>query len=278
MKLSIVIPTFNEEKYIVDCISSLLKQSYNDFEVIIVEDGSTDKTLDRLAELARESRIRFYEQKHKGPAEARNVGAKHARGEILIFVDADMTFDKKFLQMLIAPIKAGKAKGTWSRDEYVSNWDNVWARCWNINQNLPPKRRLPKSGPATQKVFRAILKKEFARVGGFDKGGYTDDYSLSTKLGYQAIVASHAFFYHKNPDTLSEVFKQAKWVAKRKYKFGIVGIVVTFVRNSLPFAIVMGFTKAIFYREPRFVLFKLAYATAVTIGLCEMLFKKKLLK
>ena len=75
-----------------------------------------------------------------------------------------MTFDKNFLQNLTQPIIDAKKKGlstpagTFSKNEIVSNWDNVWARCWNINNNLPPKKRLPNNYPDHQKVFRAILK------------------------------------------------------------------------------------------------------------------------
>src|SRR5258708_287940 len=103
---------------------------------------------------------------------ASNLGAKQAKGKILVFVDADMTFHPNFLQKLIEPILKEKAQGTFSKDEYVSNWENIWAKCWNINEGLPPKRRLPLSKPNHQKVFRSILKSEFDRVGGFSKGGY----------------------------------------------------------------------------------------------------------
>jgi glycosyltransferase involved in cell wall biosynthesis len=272
MKLSVIIPTYNEEQDIVDCVASLSKQSYKDFEIIVVDDGSTDKTVELI------KNVQIYKQRHQGPALARNLGAKHAKGDVLVFVDADMTFDRKFLQMLTAPIKAGHAKGTFSRDEYVENWGNVWARCWNINLNLPSKRRLPKNYPSTQKVFRAILKKEFDKVGGFSKGGYTDDYTLSDKLGYKAVAASHAFFYHRNPDSLKQVVKQAKWVAKRKYKFGIIGVVIRLIRNSLPVALIMGIVKSAAYKEPAFLVFKIIFSIATTLGIFEMLVKRKLVK
>ena len=217
MLISVIIPTYNEEKVIGECLESLKGQNEKNFEIIIVDDGSTDIT----KEIVKNYSVKLLEQKHQGPAAARNLGAEHAKGKILVFVDADMTFHSKFLRNLIEPISQNKTRGTFSKEEYVSNWSNVWARCWNYNDNLFGKRRLPQNYPDHQKVFRAILKSEFDKVGGFSKGGYTDDYTLSEKLGYEAANTKDAVIYHKNPATLREVYYQAKWVGKREYKLGV---------------------------------------------------------
>src|SRR5260221_4689869 len=281
MKISVIIPTSNEEKVILECLASLRQQTEKDFEIIVVDDRSIDNTLQILAKLKiKNSKLKILEQKHEGPAMARNLGAKHAKGKILIFVDADMTYDPNFLRKLIEPIEKKTAKGTFSKDEFVSNWDNVWARCWNINENLPEKRRLPWNYSDTQKVFRAILKSEFDRVGGFSKGGYTDDYTLSAKLGYEAITAPDAVFYHKNPETLKEVFKQAKWVGKRDYKFGLIGTIFALFRASLPVSIINSVwkarTKHPFWGEDysrfKFETFKLVYDFGIFVGILEMVF------
>ncbi|MCW8966769.1 MAG: glycosyltransferase family 2 protein, partial [Candidatus Pacearchaeota archaeon] len=99
-KLSIVIPVYNEEKYIGKCLESLNKQTYKNFEIIIIDDGSTDKTV----EIIKKFDVHLIKGKHKGTAFSRNLGAKSAKGEILIFIDADMTFDKDYLKNLIKPI------------------------------------------------------------------------------------------------------------------------------------------------------------------------------
>ncbi len=267
MKISVIIPTYNEEKNISSCLESLNKQTAKDFEIIVVDDGSNDNTREIVKSLG----VKIIEQKHEGPAKARNLGAKHSAGKILVFVDADMTFESKFLQNLTKPIQENKVMGTFSKDEYVSNWENVWARCWNINENLPGKRRLPDSYPDHQKVFRAILKSEFEKVGGFSKGGYTDDYTLSEKLGYEAVAISDAVFYHKNPDTLTEVFEQAKWIGKRDYKLGMFGIVFALIRSSLPISIIIGIWK-------RILVFKTIYDFGIFVGILEMILTGKLSK
>ena len=218
-KVSVIIPTFNEENVIGDCLESLSNQTYKDIEVVTVDDGSEDHTIDVIKTyLISHITYHLYKQAHKGSGIARNLGAKNAKGEILVFVDADMTFDKKFIQMLIKPIISGKAIGTFSKDEFVLNNENVWSKCWNINKGLPLYRMHPKKYPNEQKVFRAILKKEFDKTGGFSPIGYIDDYTLAEKLGVKAVVAPNAVFYHRNPETLTEVFKQARWIGKSEYK------------------------------------------------------------
>lgn len=279
MLISVIIPTYNEQKIIEECLSSLKEQNTKDFEIIVVDDGSLDKTLKVLQNLQLSIfNLQILKQKHQGPAMARNLGAKHAKGKILVFVDSDMTFDSKFLRDLIKPILENKTKGTFSKDEYVSNWNNIWAKCWNINENLPGKRRLPFKYPDHQKVFRAILKSEFERAGGFSRGGYTDDYTLSVKLGYEAIVAPGAIFYHKNPESLGEIYSQAKWIAKREYKIGLFGDLVALVRSSLPVSLLIGIYKSIKFNNFQFTIFKIIYDFGVFIGILEMIFTGKTAK
>ena len=269
MKISVVIPTYNESNVIGECIESLSKQTYHDFEIIVVDDGST-KTLEKIS-----SQVTTLHQNHLGAGAARNLGAKQAKGEILVFVDADMTFDKNFLKNLVKPIVLGKANGTFSKYEYVSNWENVWARCWNINQNWEERKRHPRNYPDKQKVFRAILKKEFDKVGGFTPGGYTDDYSLYDKLGYMAASTPGAIFYHENPSSLKEIFIQAKWVGKRGYKLGAFGYLIGIVRASLPISFMVGTFKALINMLTAFLVFKLVYDFGILIGMLEMILTGK---
>jgi glycosyltransferase involved in cell wall biosynthesis len=276
MHVSAVIPTYNEKDVLENCIESLGAQIYKDFEVVVVDDGSTDGTLQILKNLKRSLvNFKFIKQSHLGAGAARNAGAKLSKGEILVFVDADMTFDKDFLKNLVAPIIEGKTEGTFSKEECVSNWNNVWARCWNINEGWEPKRRHPANYPDYQPVFRAILKSEFEKVGGFTAGGYDDDWSLYKKLGYEAVNAPGAIFYHKNPSSLGEIFNHAKWVGKRKYKFGVMGEVGAFIRASLPISLIIGLYKSVGNKSLAFILFKIVYDFGIFVGILEMWFYGK---
>ncbi len=274
---SAILAVYNADSTIVACLNSLLKQSLP-IEIIIIDDGSTDQTkslMVRTIELFPQASVTMLKQNHGGPALARNLGASHASSDILLFVDADMTFDKDYVKDLVAPIQMGKVIGTYTVDERVANWNNVWAKCWNIQEGWEDGKRFPKNPPKLGTDFRAILKTEFDRVGGFDNIGYTDTWSLFNKLGVRPL-STHAVCYHKNPDTLSAVFRQARWSAKRPYKYGLLGTFYALIRTSLPLSLVIGFAKI--YKVRNFVIFKIVYDFGRFIGILEMLLIGKLTK
>lgn len=93
-KFSIVIPAYNVEKYIERCVESVINQTFSDYELIVVNDGSTDKTID----LIRKYNPKIIESKHVSVSEARNKGAKVAKGEYLIFLDSDDYWDNELLE------------------------------------------------------------------------------------------------------------------------------------------------------------------------------------
>jgi glycosyltransferase involved in cell wall biosynthesis len=275
VKISIIIPTYNEQESIFDCLNSLLAQTLKPTEMILVDDGSTDNTL----QIIKKFPVKVLTQKHQGPGIARNLGASKASSDILIFVDADMTFDKDFLKNLTLPIIKGKTKGTFNTSEFVSNWDNPWAYCWNLNQNLTNKNRLNPASKHDIKDFRAILKTEFDRVGGFTKSGdYTDSQSLSFKLGYKPTPVKDAISFHKNPETLTEVFHQVVWIGKRPTKLGIIGKIINLTRYSFPLSLIIGISKSIIYRKLDFLIFKVIYDTGFSFGILRSIFTKNLAK
>jgi len=264
MKISLIIAVYNEEKRIKECLDSLSKQTYKDMEVIVVDDGSTDSTFSLCTMYY--ALCTVFQQKHQGAGAARNLGATKATGDILVFVDADMVFKEDFVEKLVAPVIVGKSRGVFSKEEYLANKDNVWAVCWNLNRNLPADRMHPKNYPDKQRVFRAILKKEFDRVGGFNvQKGYIDDWSLSEKLGYLADNSPGAIFYHHNPDNLKDVFIQSKWMGKREYKSWVLAI----LRVSLPVSLIMGLLKSVQYALPAFLIFKIVSDIGIFVGIIE---------
>lgn len=88
--LSIIIPIYNKEKFLQDCLSSILDNTFKDFEIICINDGSTDNSLS-IVNMFKEKdhRIKVYSQLNKGPASARNLGIAHSDSDYIMFVDAD---------------------------------------------------------------------------------------------------------------------------------------------------------------------------------------------
>src|SRR5690606_36797766 len=133
-----------------------------------------------------------------------------------------------------------------------------------------------KDHPNQQPVFRALLKSEFDRVGGFDPNrGYDDDWSLTEKLGYLAENVSKAVFYHYNPSTLSEIFTQSKWLAKRQYKFNIFGILVILCKSFLIVSIIKCILKVITYKFVELFIVTVVSDFRITLGILESLITQK---
>ena len=107
MKISVVVPVYNSEKYLEECLNSLIKQTYKDLEIICVDDGSKDHSHDLLKQFSTEdSRIRVFSKQNegKGAASARNMGLEYATGKYVIFLDSDDYFSNNNNNYIFANI------------------------------------------------------------------------------------------------------------------------------------------------------------------------------
>jgi glycosyltransferase involved in cell wall biosynthesis len=105
--VSIIIPVYNGEKFIGECLESIAKQLYSNFECIIVDDGSTDRTIDVIQGVA-DSRFKIIEGEHKGSSAARNRGFLQASGQYVLFLDSDDVFQSNLLSSLYEAIDEHK--------------------------------------------------------------------------------------------------------------------------------------------------------------------------
>ncbi len=104
-KVSIIVPVYNVEKYLPTCIESILNQSYKNFELILVDDGSPDKSGDICDDFAKkDNRIKVIHQKNSGVSKARNTGIDNATGEWILFVDSDDELTDTSLECYISSI------------------------------------------------------------------------------------------------------------------------------------------------------------------------------
>lgn len=131
-KVSVIIPTYNREDFVEETIQSVLNQTYKDFEVIVVDDGSTDNTKKKLEKF--NSKIKLIEQKKSERAIARNNGVKNANGEYIAFLDSDDLWHKDKLEKQVEVLDKNK--------EYIL----IYCQCLRINENgltiKPAKRQL----------------------------------------------------------------------------------------------------------------------------------------
>lgn len=109
-QLSIIVPAYNMEQYIKLCMDSILQQSFVDFELIVVDDGSTDGTRDIvLQQLQADSRIHYFHKENGGVSSARNLGLNKANGKFVCFIDADDAINPDYLSHIMQEIKVAEA-------------------------------------------------------------------------------------------------------------------------------------------------------------------------
>jgi len=123
-KISVIIPTYNSRKFIVDAIESVLKQTYQDIEIIICDDGSTDSTGEIVKRYG--NRIVYRYQNNRGPSAARNMGIIMAKGEYVAFLDADDIWLPEKMSIQLEEIEKSDSIGLVTCPRYIlSNDGNV---------------------------------------------------------------------------------------------------------------------------------------------------------
>lgn len=151
-KISVIIPAFNHERYIADTIESILAQSFSDFEVVAIDDGSSDCTGEILDDYSlKDSRIRAFHQKNVGVAETSNRGIQFAKGEWVTFCGSDDTYPSKALEHLY-----GKSRNV---DVVIGEYSCCSDRGFSANVHYPLYKKsfaelMFTSGAMWGKLFR----------------------------------------------------------------------------------------------------------------------------
>lgn len=123
--VSIIIPCFNVEKTIDRCMNSVINQYYKNIEIIVVNDGSTDNTIDLLNKYRKDNRVKIISQVNSGLSGARNTGIELAKGDYIMFVDSDDYISLSMVQLLVYHAKKDKADIVICGFENVNNNDNI---------------------------------------------------------------------------------------------------------------------------------------------------------
>lgn len=260
--ISVVIPAYNEAAHIGRLLDSLRRQDPPPDEVIVADDGSRDRTA-AIAERAGANVLRLA---HRGPAAAKNAGAAAACGELLVFLDGDMACAPGFLQRLVAPIVEGRAIGTFTREIYIANPENRWARAYAALRWSPADRLLPADFPDRWSQFRALPRETFMRCGGFADVGYGEDLSLAERLGELAVAADGAVCEHHHPSSLAEIFDNGRWVGRG---VAIRTLPHPWRDHALPRVLLLGISQAARGRTPWVIPARAAYHAGVWLGLAQ---------
>jgi cellulose synthase/poly-beta-1,6-N-acetylglucosamine synthase-like glycosyltransferase len=214
-KVSVIIPNYNSCD-IIEGLKVLDKEEYKNFEVIVVDDCSSNDCGLIVSNFIKNKK-KFKQiclSENKGPAVARNIGAKSAEGDILLFTDSDCKPCKSWISKMVKPFSDSNVVGvsgtykTWNKDKLVARF--VGYEIALRHERLKSRENIDFIG-----TFCAGYKRDvFLRVGGFDEkfriasGEDTElSYRLSS-LGYKMKFVSNAYVFHKHPDNLSWYMKQ----------------------------------------------------------------------
>ena len=100
--ISVIIPVYNKDRQIIDCLNSVINQTYKNYEIIIINDGSTDQSERKILDfIENKQNVKYIFQKNQGVSSARNTGIKAARGEYIVFIDADDYIDNDYFEKLM---------------------------------------------------------------------------------------------------------------------------------------------------------------------------------
>ncbi len=168
--ISIIIPVYNTQKYIIKCLDSIVKQTYQDFEVLLVNDGSTDASAQIIAGYIRDNQLESFHLIHKengGVSSARNLGLEHARGQWIAFIDSDDWVESGFLQNMIDGLQQYPADFCMSGYQKFHEYNGTYTigespafAYGDIKDTLPKFNVIP---PCSKLYSAAIIKNNYIR-------------------------------------------------------------------------------------------------------------------
>jgi len=177
MKISVIIPSYNEEAVVQDCLNSFLAQDYGDYELIIVDGGSTDRTVIIIEKYVRNyQNIKLlFERPRVGPANARNIGLKASNGDVIIFKDVDTVIeDFQYLRKIAEPFYDREVEVVYSKVQPILKTDKLLEKIGFYMQYGNKKAELKEA---------AFRKRILDKVGGYDATlGFGDDLDLSKRV------------------------------------------------------------------------------------------------
>ena len=287
--VSIIIPAKNAESTIRKCLNSILRVNYPSYELIIIDDGSTDDTPKILSEY---KDIKTITTSGIGPSKARNIAAKEAKGEFIAFTDADCAVDVNWLNELLSGFKiipeASACGGRQELPQDASDFEkNVFIFMKKTGFITDYMRKINKNGiievnhnPSCNAIYK---KSVFLKEGGFLENLWPGedvelDYRLRKKK-YKLVFNPKAIVYHYRPKNINDFSKmtfrygKAQGFLVRKYGFFRVIHLVPFILLSWVNLNIFGILT--YPYMTKIVLFSLVLISLLSLIIRVFIFKKK---
>lgn len=213
--ISVVIPAYNAEKTIQQTIESVLNQTFQDFEIIVINDGSTDFTLDIISGI-NDSRIKIFSYPNSGAAVSRNRGFDVAKGEYIALLDADDLWTSDKLEAQYNALKSHpQASVAYSWIDYIDQSGKFLQSGRHLTFNGNVYSELLIQNFLENGSNPLIRREAFAEVGGFDPsllGGQDRDLYIRLSVNYHFVaVPLVQVFYRMSPDSISsQIIRQEK--------------------------------------------------------------------
>jgi len=218
MLFSIIIPVYNRPQEVDELLESLCRQTFTDFEVVVVEDGSTEKCELICQRYSDRLPVHYYFKANSGPGPSRNYGAERSQGEYLIILDSDVIVPDNYLELVKAELDREPADAFGGPDRAHPSFTTIQKA---INYSMTSffttggirggKQKMDKFYPRSFNL--GIRKDVFEALGGFAPMRYGEDIDLSTRIfqrGYSCRLFPEAFVYHKRRVKFSSFFRQVK--------------------------------------------------------------------
>ncbi|HEX7586116.1 MAG TPA: polysaccharide deacetylase family protein [Patescibacteria group bacterium] len=220
-KVSVIVPAYNEEKVILATMKALLNSDYPDFEIIVIDDGSQDRTYEILqSAFSEDNRVKFFTKQNGGKATALNFGISYSEAEIIVTLDADTLFAPDAISKLARHF-SNPAVGAVAGNAKVGNRINILTR-WQAleyitSQNLDRRAfELMNAITVVPGAVGAWKKEAILEVGGFSNLTLAEDTDLTfaiIKKGYKVRYEEDSLAFTEAPDTVNNFIKQRfRWM------------------------------------------------------------------